>query len=41
MGGGGSRDPELSQAGGPQGDQLPEALEAAVEAGTAALRSRS
>ena len=41
MGGGGSRDPELSQAGGPQGDRLPEALEAAGEAGMAALRNRS
>ncbi|MCB2223584.1 MAG: alanine--tRNA ligase [Actinobacteria bacterium] len=41
MGGGGSRDPELSQAGGPQGDRLPEALEAASEAGMAALRGRS
>jgi alanyl-tRNA synthetase len=40
MGGGGSRDPELSQAGGPQGDKLPEALEAAREAGAAALRGR-
>jgi len=41
MGGGGSRDPELSQAGGPHGDKLPEALEAAREAGLAALRNRS
>jgi alanyl-tRNA synthetase len=41
MGGGGSRDPELSQAGGPQGDKMPEALEAAGEAGLAALRNRS
>jgi len=41
MGGGGSRDPELSQAGGPHGDRLPEALEAAREAGLAALRDRS
>ena len=28
LGGGGSRDPELAQAGGPQGDRLAEALEA-------------
>ncbi|MCJ7725768.1 MAG: alanine--tRNA ligase-related protein, partial [Acidimicrobiia bacterium] len=41
MGGGGSRDPELAQAGGPRGEHLPAALEAAVEAGTAALRGRS
>jgi len=41
MGGGGSRDPEMSQAGGPHGDKLPEALEAAGEAGLAALRNRS
>ncbi len=32
LGGGGSRDPELSQAGGPHGEKLAEALEAAREA---------
>ncbi|MDP3984297.1 MAG: alanine--tRNA ligase-related protein, partial [Acidimicrobiia bacterium] len=31
LGGGGSRDPELAQAGGPQGDQLESALEAVRE----------
>ncbi len=38
LGGGSSRDPELAQAGGPHGDRLPEALEAAREAGREALR---
>ena len=37
LGGGGSRDPELAQAGGPQGDRLPEALEAAREAAAQTL----
>ena len=32
LGGGGSRDPELSQAGGPHGEKLAEALEAARDA---------
>jgi alanyl-tRNA synthetase len=32
LGGGGSRDPELAQAGGPHGDRLDEALDAAREA---------
>ncbi|MBU1493146.1 MAG: alanine--tRNA ligase [Actinobacteria bacterium] len=41
MGGGGSRDPELAQAGGPHGDRLAEALASAVEAATTALRARS
>jgi alanyl-tRNA synthetase len=31
LGGGGSRDPELAQAGGPQGDKLAEALDVARE----------
>jgi alanyl-tRNA synthetase len=31
VGGGGSRDPELAQAGGPRGDDLPDALEKAKE----------
>ena len=38
LGGGSSRDPELAQAGGPHGDRLGEALEAAREAGREALR---
>jgi alanyl-tRNA synthetase len=38
LGGGGSRDPRLAQAGGPNGDQMPEALEAARTAGRDALR---
>jgi alanyl-tRNA synthetase len=38
LGGGSSRDPELAQAGGPHGDRLPEALEAARLAGREALR---
>ena len=32
LGGGGSRDPELSQAGGPRGDKVGEALDAIREA---------
>ena len=32
LGGGGSRDPELSQAGGPKGDRIGEALDAIREA---------
>ena len=40
VGGGGSRDPELSQAGGPNGDRLPEALEEARRVVIEALRSR-
>jgi alanyl-tRNA synthetase len=38
LGGGSSRDPELAQAGGPHGDRLSEALEAARLAGREALR---
>jgi alanyl-tRNA synthetase len=37
LGGGSSRDPELAQAGGPHGDRLEEALEAARAAGREAL----
>jgi alanyl-tRNA synthetase len=37
LGGGGSRDPELAQAGGPEGDRLGEALDAAREAAAKAL----
>ncbi len=37
LGGGGSRDPRLSQAGGPRGDRLDEALEAARDAARAAV----
>ena len=37
LGGGGSRDPELAQAGGPHGDQLDAALAAAHEAAAARL----
>jgi alanyl-tRNA synthetase len=37
LGGGGSRDPELSQAGGPHGEKLTEALEAARDAAGRAL----
>jgi alanyl-tRNA synthetase len=37
LGGGGSRDPELAQAGGPHGDQLGAALEAAREAAATRL----
>ncbi len=40
LGGGGSRDPELAQAGGPNGDRLDDALEAIREAGRAALLGR-
>ncbi len=40
LGGGGSRDPEVAQAGGPMGDRLDEALAAAREAGQAALLGR-
>jgi len=32
LGGGGSRDPELAQAGGPNGVRLPEALDAVRDA---------
>ena len=37
LGGGGSRDPELAQAGGPHGDQLDAALAAAHEAAATRL----
>ena len=37
LGGGGSRDPELAQAGGPNGDKLEEALDVAREAVARAL----
>jgi hypothetical protein len=37
LGGGGSRDPELAQAGGPQGEQLAAALESAREESGRAL----
>jgi alanyl-tRNA synthetase len=37
LGGGGSRDPRLAQAGGPRGDRMSEALEAARTAGREAL----
>lgn len=37
LGGGGSRDPELAQAGGPHGDRLGEALDVAREAAGRAL----
>jgi alanyl-tRNA synthetase len=37
VGGGGSRDPELAQAGGPRGDEIGAALEAARDAARAAL----
>ena len=37
VGGGGSRDPELSQAGGPQGEGLGDALEEARRLAAAAL----
>jgi alanyl-tRNA synthetase len=39
LGGGGSRDPELAQAGGPHGDQLGAALEAAHEAAATRLHA--
>ncbi len=38
LGGGGSRDPELAQAGGPNGTALPDALDLAREAAGSALR---
>ena len=38
VGGGGSRDPQLSQAGGPNGDEIEAALEAARAAAMEALR---
>ncbi len=38
VGGGGSRDPELSQAGGPRGDEVEAALEVARNAARAALQ---
>ncbi len=38
VGGGGSRDPELAQAGGPRGGELPAALETARRLGREALR---
>jgi alanyl-tRNA synthetase len=41
MGGGGSRDPELSQAGGPDGAQLARALETVHEAASAALAAKN
>jgi alanyl-tRNA synthetase len=37
LGGGGSRDPELAQAGGPHGEQLPAAVDAARQSVVAAL----
>ncbi len=37
LGGGGSRDPELAQAGGPAGDRMEEALAAVKEAAGRAL----
>ncbi len=40
LGGGGSRDPELAQAGGPHGDRIEEALEAIRAAGRSALLDR-
>jgi alanyl-tRNA synthetase len=38
VGGGGSRDPELAQAGGPKGDEIEAALEVAAEAARSALQ---
>ena len=38
VGGGGSRDPELAQAGGPKGDEIEAALEVAREAARTALQ---
>ena len=38
VGGGGSRDPQLSQAGGPNGDEIEPALETARDAATDLLR---
>ncbi len=40
LGGGGSRDPELAQAGGPHGDRLEDALEEARSTAQGILRSR-
>jgi alanyl-tRNA synthetase len=40
LGGGGSRDPELAQAGGQQGERLDEALALAREAASKALHDR-
>jgi alanyl-tRNA synthetase len=40
LGGGGSRDPELAQAGGPRGDQLPAALDAIREHASRLLARR-
>jgi hypothetical protein len=37
LGGGGSRDPELAQAGGPHGAEIPRALEIARAEAEAAL----
>jgi alanyl-tRNA synthetase len=38
LGGGGSRDPELAQAGGPRGDQLGQALDIIREEASRRLR---
>jgi alanyl-tRNA synthetase len=40
VGGGGSPDPELAQAGGPHGDRVPDAVEEAAGAAREALRGR-
>ena len=40
LGGGGSRDPKLAQAGGPNADAMDEALEASRAAAVEALASR-
>jgi alanyl-tRNA synthetase len=40
VGGGGSPDPELAQAGGPHGDRVPDAVEEAAGAAREALRQR-
>jgi len=40
VGGGGSPDPELAQAGGPHGDRVPDAVEEAGRAAREALRGR-
>ena len=40
LGGGGSRDPELAQAGGPEGERLPQALDLAREEAERALANR-
>ena len=40
VGGGGSKDPELAQAGGPEGSRVEEALDAARAAAETALRER-